>query len=134
MKPTTAIIISNDGIQTRTFEVGVTHTEIHDMVGGWFDCVRTNSLIGYVHDTGLIDGQHINFVATALFGRILCGTCVVFGAMNEDGEYDGDDHNVPENDLRIIIHHAETYRMWLQAIADKRPAKKNTEYMNGGLV
>jgi hypothetical protein len=82
----------------------------------------------------LIDGQHINFVATALFGRILCGTCVVFGAMNEDGEYDGDDHNVPEDDLRIIIHHAETYRMWLQAIADKRPAKKNTEYMNGGLV
>jgi len=133
MTTTTAIIISNHGVSTKTFDVGVTHSEIHEMVGGWFDCVRTNTLIGYVHDTGLIDGQHINFIATALFGRILCGTCVVFGAMNENGEYDGDDHNVPVDDLMAIAHHADTYKLWLQSVSDKQ-ATKQKDYMNGGLV
>lgn len=119
---TKAIIITNESIETRTFEVGVTHTEIHDMVGGWFDCVRTDTLIGYVSDTGLIDGEPINFIATALFGRILCGTCVVFGAMNEDGEYDGDDHDVSLHDLQVISHHAKTFEMWIDAMASRHSA------------
>jgi hypothetical protein len=116
---TKAIIITNESIETRTFDVGVTHSEIHEMVGGWFDCVRTDTLIGYVHDTGLIEGQDINFIATALFGRILCGTCVVFGAMNENGEYDGDDHDASPHDLQVIAYHAKTYEMWLDARASK---------------
>jgi hypothetical protein len=116
---TKAIIITNEGIETRTFEVGVTHTEIHEMVGGWFDCVYGENIIGYVPDTGLIDGEPINFIATALFGRILCGTCVVFGAMNEDGEYDGDDHSASPHMLQVIAYHAKTYEMWLDAITSK---------------
>ena len=131
---TTAIIISNESIKTHNFESGVSHTDIHDIVGGWFDAVRTDTLIGYVHDTGLIDGQHINFVATALFGRILCGTCVVFGGMNENGEYDGDDHDVPMEDLLLVASHADTYQLWLNAIADKHTATTRRDNMNGGLV
>jgi hypothetical protein len=119
MNTTTAIIINNTGIEVRRFPNSVAHTDIHEIVGGWFDCVRTDTLIGYVHDTGLIDGQHINFIATALFGRILCGTCVVFGAMNEDGEYDGYDHEVSIDDLMRIKNHASTYSMWVQAVMEK---------------
>ena len=52
---TTAIIITDTSVTKKTFDVGVTHSEIHEMVGGWFDCVRTDTLIGYVHDTGLIE-------------------------------------------------------------------------------
>ena len=130
---TTAVIISNESIKTHNFESGVNHTDIHDIVGGWFDAVRTDTLIGYVHDTGLIDGQHINYVATALFGRILCGTCVVFGAMNENGEYDGDDHDVPMDDIARIAFHADTYQLWLNALAEKRTATR-TGNANDGLV
>ena len=107
----TAIIITENSVTKKTFNEGVTHTEIHEIVGGWFDCVRTDTLIGYVHDTGLIDGLPVNPIATALFGRILCGTCVVFGAMNKKGEYDGDDHDVPVNDLEMISHHYSVLRM-----------------------
>ena len=131
---TTGIIISNDRIETRHFENGVNHTDIHDIVGGWFDAVRTDTLIGYVHDTGLIDGQHINFIATALFGRILCGTCVVFGAMNENGEYDGDDHSVSMNDTLTIGRHADTYRMWLEAITNKHMVADKKGNTNDGLI
>ena len=134
MTTTTAIIITNNGVSSKTFEVGVTHTDIHEMIGNWFDCVRGENIIGYVSDTGLIDGEHINFIATALFGRILCGTCVVFGAKNEDGEYDGDDHNVPVDDLQMIIHHVETYKMWLGAMKDKESVAVAKERMNDGMV
>ena len=60
MTTTTAIIITNNGVSSKTFEVGVTHTDIHEMIGNWFDCVRGENIIGYVSDTGLIDGEHIN--------------------------------------------------------------------------
>ena len=131
---TTAIIITENSVSKKTFDVGVTHSEIHEMVGGWFDCVRNETIIGYVHDTGLIDGLPINPIATALFGRILCGTCVVFGAKNEDGEYDGDDHNVSTDDLQMIIHHVETYKMWLGAMKDKESVAVAKERMNDGMV
>lgn len=116
---TTAIIITDNSVTKKTFDVGVTHSEIHEMVGGWFDCVRTDTLIGYVHDTGLIEGHPINPIATALFGRILCGTCVVFGAMNENGEYDGDDHNVSSRDLELISYHYSVLRMATEAVRDR---------------
>jgi hypothetical protein len=116
---TTAIIITENSVSKKTFDVGVTHSEIHEMVGGWFDCVRSETIIGYVHDTGLIDGLPINPIATALFGRILCGTCVVFGAMNENGEYDGDDHDVPTHDLELIAHHYGVLRMATEAVRDR---------------
>jgi len=134
MTTTTAIIITNNGISTKTFEVGITHSEIHEMIGNWFDCVRGENIIGYVSDTGLIDGEHINFIATALFGRILCGTCVVFGALNSDGESDGEDYDVPADELRMIIHHAETYKIWLGAMKDKASVAVAKERMNDGMV
>lgn len=109
---TTAIIITDKSITQKNFTVGVTHTEINEMVGGWFDCVRNDTMVGYVHDEGLIIGLPINPVATALFGRVLCGTCVVFGAMNEKGEYDGDDHPLNAEQMSVISFHAGAYQIW----------------------
>lgn len=72
------------------------HTLIHEIVGGWFDCVRGEEIVGYVHDEGLLIGLPVNAVASMLFQRPLVGDCVVIGSLNEQGEYDGENHDVPK--------------------------------------
>ena len=67
---------------------------IRSVVGGYFDCVREDKFIGYVNDTGLIDGLPINTVACILFGQVLCGDIIIFGALNAQGVYDGENHAV----------------------------------------
>ena len=92
----TALVITAEGDFYQTeipSEEG--HTIIHEIVEGWFDCVRREAVVGYVHDEGLLIGLPVNVVASALFGRPLVGNCVVLGALNERGEYDGENHNVP---------------------------------------
>jgi hypothetical protein len=71
------------------------HRVIHEIVDGWFDCVAKESIVGYVNDEGLLIGLPVNVIASALFGRPLVGTCVVLGALNSRGEYDGENHDVP---------------------------------------
>ena len=90
------------------------HTTIHEQVGGWFDCVTTESLVGYVHDEGLLLGLQLNPIATALFGRIIVGNCVVYSFRNEKGEYDGDNHPLTLDDLSVIAFHADAYKMWVE--------------------
>ena len=72
------------------------HTLIHEIVGGWFDCVRGEEIVGYVHDEGLLIGLPVNAVASMLVQRPLVGDCVVIGSLNEKGEYDGENHDVPK--------------------------------------
>jgi Domain of unknown function (DUF3846) len=74
------------------------HLAINEVVGGWFDSVSENGLgiVGYINDEGLLIGLPMNAVASALFGRPLAGDCVVIGALNEQGEYDGENHDVPD--------------------------------------
>lgn len=72
------------------------HKVIHEIVGGWFDCVRREVIVGYVHDEGLLIGLPVNVLASALFSRPLVGDCVVLGALNERGDYDGENYNAPE--------------------------------------
>lgn len=87
--------------------------DINSMVGGWFDCVRTKdgALVGYVNDTGLTDGMAPNITASLLFGRPLYGPCVVVGGRNEAGEYDGDNHDVPESVIRGLLPMNDIFRM-----------------------
>jgi hypothetical protein len=92
----TALVITAEGDFYQTdipSENG--HNVIHEIVDGWFDCVRREAVIGYVHDEGLLIGLPVNVVASALFGRPLVGNCVVMGALNERGEYDGENHDAP---------------------------------------
>lgn len=75
---------------------------INATVGGWFDAVHpypSNDLniVGYVNDEGLLMGLEPNIVASALFGRVLVGTAVVVGALDEEGQYDGNSHSVGQD-------------------------------------
>jgi hypothetical protein len=77
------------------------HTDIQKLVGGHFDCVSTNvgredvAFVGYVHDEGLLIGLEYNYLASALFGRDLVGDCVLLWGLSPDGEYDGDNYDMP---------------------------------------
>lgn len=77
-------------------------TDIQDKVGGLFDTVtgvlgEDNSavVVGYVPDE-IHEETEMNFLATSLFRRELRGNCVVVWALDEDGNYDGENHDLPE--------------------------------------
>ena len=89
------------------------HTTIHEQVGGWFDCARQDDLIGYVHDEGLLLGLPLNPIATALFGRIIVGNCVVYNSVDSKGDYDGADHPLSLDQLNVISFHCDAYQMWI---------------------
>jgi hypothetical protein len=83
------------------------------MVGGYIDAVRFDydqeacemlsapegakefTAVGYINDTGLLDGLPINTMASIVFGRELRGPVVVVSGTSTSGEYDGDNHDVP---------------------------------------
>jgi hypothetical protein len=91
---------------------------IHATVDGYFDCVRPVApglgVVGYVHDEGLLLGLQPNAVASALFGRFLVGTCVVVGAFDDNGNYDGDNHNISADDMNHILWLADAQRLWFE--------------------
>ena len=95
-------------------EVHGASSVIHDIVGNWFDCVRSHDIVGYVDDEGLLRGLPLNPVATAIFGRILAGTCVVVGSLNPQGESDGEDYDVPEDALARISWAWGANQIWLE--------------------
>jgi len=69
---------------------------IKEAVGGWIDSARTDEVVAYVHDEGLLIGLRVNAVCSLLFGRPLVGDIVLVGQLNEYGESDGYDHDLPE--------------------------------------
>jgi hypothetical protein len=71
------------------------HTVIHELVGGWFDCVNDYEMgvTAYVHDEGLLIDLPTNNMVSLLFRRILAGDAVLVGVA--DGE--GYDTNVPSD-------------------------------------
>lgn len=68
---------------------------LQEAVGGYIDCVRSDEFIGYVNDEGLLIGLPLNTLASVLFGRYLVGNVLIVGSYNDNGEYDGDDHDIP---------------------------------------
>ncbi len=137
-------------------------THIQSLVGGAFDCVRTEVngkvIVGYVHDEGLLIGLEQNWFASALFGKNLVGPCVVVGGESPTGEYDGEDYDLPENFYQFLTtkftqHVAETYNEattatiafelakalgiytdeQLDALVDKMADEMNTGVKNGAL-
>lgn len=84
------------------------YKSIQQYVGGNFDCVVTNlgkdhvSFLGYVHDEGLILDMEFNYIASALFQRELHGDCVLLWGLNSEGEYDGEDYDLPEQMTNFV--------------------------------
>ncbi len=105
--PVKAILLPA-GINVRPQEVLYTdYLDIQQYVGGHFDAVRVNArnaynddvtLVGYVHDEGMLIGLQDNWLAMAIFRQPLVGDCLlVCGTNPETGEYDGESYDVPES-------------------------------------
>jgi hypothetical protein len=84
-----------------------TVAEIQKMVGGNFDAVRRIAadtagkvnkftLVGYVHDEGMLLNLPVNPMASMLFDQNIFGDCVLVNATNpETQEDDGEDYDIP---------------------------------------
>jgi hypothetical protein len=100
----TALIIKTNG-ETEPLILGERDSEgeqsnylaIKQSVGGILDTVYNDgdSVVCYVHDEGLLIGLPVNAFATMLFGRPLVGDVVLVGCLNEFGENDGYDYELP---------------------------------------
>ena len=96
----TALLIKTTGeVEVTTVPEDNGYQVLNELCGGWIDCVRNEDIVGYVNDEGLLIGLDPNVLASVLFGRPLVGDVVVLGALSEEGEYDGENHDVPEQYL-----------------------------------
>lgn len=98
-----SLLISPDG-QHRQIDLPSegSYEILRDTIGGLLDTVSTDngSVIGYLHDEGLLIGLPVNTVASLLFSRPLVGNVVLVGGISPDGEYDGENHDLPESFFR----------------------------------
>lgn len=95
---TKALLIKTDG-QHRAVELPDerSYEILRDLIGGTLDCVRNDKgVVGYLHDEGLLIGLPINAVASLMFSRPLVGDVVLVGALDQNGNYDGENHELPE--------------------------------------
>lgn len=93
----TALLIKTDGTTERlTLNSESNYELIRDSVGGLLDSVANDEIVCYVHDEGLLIGLPVNVIASSLFSRPLVGDVVLVGRLNEFGESDGYDHQLPE--------------------------------------
>lgn len=94
---TKALLIKTTGeLEVTNLPEENAYDRLNELCGGWLDCVRLDDVVGYVNDEGLLIGLTPNVFASALFGQPLVGDCVVVGSLNESGEYDGENHDVPD--------------------------------------
>ena len=80
---------------------------IQQYVGGCIDAVRTELedgtvIVGYCHDEGLILNLETNWFASALFNQQLAGPVVLVSGTSPDGEYDGENYDLPENFYKFL--------------------------------
>jgi hypothetical protein len=115
MTTTKSLHVKTDGTFTE-LSMSSNYQAINDLVGGWFDAVRGEDFVVYVHDEGLLIGLEPNVFATMLTGQVIVGDVVIVGALNENGEYDGENHDVPEEIVRLAkeecfrVNTSESYR------------------------
>jgi hypothetical protein len=98
MKVKGAFLESSGAYSTTEVDAGEEYEVISNFVGGFITSVTTKNfggLVGYVHDEGLLLGLPVNPIASTIFGRYLVGPCVVYGALDKNGHYDGEEHDVP---------------------------------------
>ena len=120
-----ALILKTDGSLPFTKEIpsqeatlAVIKETVASPHGDWFDCVRGENFHAYVNDTGDRDGLPLNPIASSMLGEYVCGDVIIFGSLTPDGEWDGEEHDVP----RPIIECAE--QQWLTGrIIDARKAR-----------
>lgn len=102
---------------------------IQRLVGGMIDAVRIDTqqvnrvtgeeaprftIVGYVHDEGLMLDMEINWIASALFQQRIVGNVVLVSGSSSTGEYDGENHDIPDTLFKwlstsFVNHVAKTY-------------------------
>ena len=102
---------------------------IQKLVGGVIDAVRIDTqqvnqatgeeeprftIVGYVHDEGIMLNLEINWIASALFQQRIVGDVVLVSGNSPTGEYDGENHDIPDTLFRwlstsFVKHVAKTY-------------------------
>jgi hypothetical protein len=112
------LIHSGVGAKVERIQVGELEN-IQHYVGGTIDAVRKQVskdivAVGYVHDEGLILDMEMNWIASALFMQEIRGPVVVVNGLSNDYEYDGDNHDLPDEFItymqtKFIDKVAETY-------------------------
>jgi hypothetical protein len=103
-----ALLPAGNGERIEPIMVG-DYKSIQEIVGGCFDVVTQKMpdgtvLCGYVHDEGLLLDMDTNWFASALFERHLVGPCVVLSGTSPNGEYDGDDYDLPEKVFQFLTN------------------------------
>lgn len=118
--PTNIVAVPQDFIPADT----PMHKVINSQVGGHFDSVytmdRRHNFVGYVNDEGLLLGMEPNTLASAIFGRFLCGPCVIIGTVNEHGANDGENHNITKDDLEYINYHVNAALIWQDSVVHNK--------------
>ena len=75
-------------------------------VGGYVELVRfSDDVHAYINEEGKIQGLQVNLFASLLSqsmeiglrrSDMLVGTVILLGSLNEQGEYDAEDHDIPQ--------------------------------------
>jgi hypothetical protein len=132
---TIGILLPCDGGEPEPVSVG-DYTHIQALIGGCFDVVSFNAspemigasgdeftMVGYVHDEGMLIGLPVNAHASLLFGRELVGPVVVVSGTSPKGKYDGENHDLPEWFNEFVfsgeVHEVATQMTTVAKIASK---------------
>lgn len=92
-----ALIIKPTGeVEPVTIPDTDSYRVLNELCEGLLDCVYTDELVGYVNDEGLLIGLAPNALASLIFNRPIVGNVVLVGALNDEGECDGENHDIPE--------------------------------------
>ena len=74
----------------------------------------------YVHDEGLLIGLEPNVTATVLYGNPIAGDVLLVGTLNDKGESDGYDYDLPDLFFSadffaraVVVNNEETNRTML---------------------
>ena len=103
-----ALLPAGNGNNIEPIMVGDYKT-IREFVGGAFDVVTKrladgNVICGYVHDEGLLLEMDTNWFASALFERHIVGPCVLVSGTSPQGEYDGENYDLPEQFFHFLTN------------------------------
>ena len=85
---------------------------LQGMVGGTIDAITTTLgsddndcvIVGYINDDGIALDLDFNYIASALFGRQILGDCVIVWGLNENGVYDGHNHDLPTAIANFVMN------------------------------
>lgn len=107
-----AIVISPTQLPT-VVDIDGTYESLRDLIGGYLEALPfTEGSSVYIDEEGKLKGLPPNLIATSLMRSIgpglwpddsICGTMVIVGNNDVNGEYDGEEHDVPDAVIKQVM-------------------------------